>query len=1152
MLFSVEDRYMMYYDLLLDVDLSGCRKQLQIKKGEVDSRTIRIELCRGTFPVVLDPKRHWAMIKGIKADKTVLVNPGTITNEGKIEYALGSQDAAAVGNSWYEVMVIDTDGDNPRVLYSAQWKIEVGEELVEDGKITSTNEYGALTAAIKKIDDSIHVLARFSEGKKELSTSNGATAYEEVLNVKNNPGLQVLITDTNAKNLNAGYYTEKDGKKTLIASTEEVPYLIPYDSSDDSVGFWINGSGTIEITYAIVQRMTIDEYARYMFKEVSTKAEKLIEDGFMLEIEQGGEVVRINLKDYIRKINGKIDEQIQEMEKTKDSAINRIEKTANDAITTVENTKEEAVSNVDNAKNVAMSLFYFEEQDINTTNATPQYKVKAPLLKIKVSSSNIKINYYNKYYYLIDSQTFAGSIDEIIDLRQHADVEYISILTGTPSTAKIIWLGTAIAELYRIEQEDHSLIAEANAKVEINKQYLEQAEEQAQIAINAATVASENADKAKASEDNAAQSEANSSTNATNASYASKNANISAQKAQSNLNDIVDKVEEFDQKRIDSIAEIKTATSNAKQELNDNADSLREAIVNAADTKKEEINQKGLEVLQSIPEEFSKVVSSTLIKPTESGTEMMLTDSSDMNIQELHLFGRTEQKTTKGIQLLDLSSMKSGTGDGLTYTNRGDGSVQVSGTATSQVGNIWFKGKYDTNSEKLTTLLTLEAGKKYYIKDCILFEGVTNINTQTEVIEVSAEEYPEGRRITGIRNPRQVVGKTYNEVIYPLIAESSTAVEWEEYTGGQPSPSPDYLQEMSCVKNPTVSAAGKNLLPNNAKNKTIRNLIYTVNEDKSISVKGTYKVGKDVTESDIYLFGTFNDEGQYVYIPKGRYSINTISVPRGIYIAREKTKGPIITTENIIKTLSEQDCYFYSWIFRITKDGTYNSTIYPQLEKGNMSTEYEEYKEIQSTQLTCELNGIDDVKDELIVRADGTGQLIQRIYRIKDYIFPLSSAGKDDTAQKTVLYYSRIVGAPIALATNFEQERVMCNKLRWAQHNIWGNAVNDKPYLIEIYSTSESLPPQMVIRVPKDIDVEEFVDSGLDIQYKIKEPIVTDLSAEEVQKILNLRTNKPNTTIWNDQNAEMQVTYVADTKSYIDNKFKELSNAIVASASEAE
>lgn len=1139
MLFSVEDRYMMYYDLLLDVDLSGCRKQLQIKKGEVDSRTIRIELCRGTFPVVLDPKRHWAMIKGIKEDKTVLVNPGKITNEGKIEYALGSQDAAAVGNSWYEVMVIDTDGENPRVLYSAQWKIEVGEELVEDGKITSTNEYGALIAAIKKIDDSIHVLARFSEGKKELSTSNGVTAYEEVLNVKNNPGLQVLITDTNAKNLNAGYYTEKDGKKTLTASTDEVPYLIPYDSSDDSVGFWINGSGTIEITYAIVQRMTIDEYARYMFKEVSTKAEKLIEDGFMLEIEQGGEVVRINLKDYIRKINGKIDEQIQEMEKTKDSAINRIEKTANDAITTVENTKEEAVSNVDNAKNVAMSLFYFEEQDINTTNATPQYKVKAPLLKIKVSSSNIKINYYNKYYHFIDSQTFAGSIDEIIDLRQHADVEYISILTGTPSTAKIIWLGTAIAELYRIEQEDHSLIAEANAKVEINKQYLEQAEEQAQIATNAATVAGENADKAKASEDNAAQSEANSSTNATNANLASRSANISAQRAQSNLNDIVDKVEEFEQKRADSIADINKTTTDSKKEISDltetkktelnkinnditnNASSLKEAIVATADAKKEEINQKGLEVLQSIPEDMGKIQDTTLIKSTESGTEINLTDSSDMNIQELHLFGKSEQKTTKGIQLLDLSSMKSGTGDGLTYTNRGDGSVQVSGTATSQVGNIWFKGKYDTNSEKLTTLLTLEAGKKYYIKDCILFEGVTNINTQTEVIEVSAEEYPEGRRITGIRNPRQVVGKTYNEVIYPLIAESSTAVDWEEYTGGQPSPSSDYPQEIESVENPTVKIVGKNKM---------KTYVYS---------SADYRGG-------VLIFNEYLMKGDTYYTLSADFGNSSYYVNENIETAKKmttltgKTSITFKTVKNIPLTATGR--------VPLLKRGAASKEI-PQklmLVEGKTAEEYEEYME-QTAQVTYELNGIDDIKDKLIVRADGTGQIVQKNYYAKK-IKPIDGKfSKDESRTNTDLVYFNI-NTPLAKATTFAKVKGYSNIFSLEKRNIW---VTDTCG-IDFHTNIDINKVRVLIRIEKNDDINTILEKGVDIQYELKEPIVTELTAEEVQKILALHTNKPNTTIWNDQNAEMQVTYVADTKSYIDNKFKELSNAIVASASEAE
>ena len=582
-----------------------------------------------------------------------------------------------------------------------------------------------------------------------------------------------------------------------------------------------------------------------------------------------------------------------------------------------------------------------------------------------------------------------------------------------------------------------------------------------------------------------------------------------------------------------SKTEINSLTETKKTELNkindditQNAGELKEAIVNAADTKKGEINQKGLEVLQSLPEDMGKIQDTTLIKSTESGTDMVLTDSSDMNIQELHLFGKSGQKTTKGIQLLDLSSMKSGTGDGLTYTNRGDGSVQVSGTATSQVGNIWFKGKYDTNSEKLTTLLTLEAGKKYYIKDCILFEGVTNINTQTEVIEVSAEEYPEGRRITGIRNPRQVVGKTYNEVIYPLIAESSTAVDWEEYTGGQPSPSPDYPQEIESVENPTVKIVGKNKM---------KTYVYSSADYRG----GVLIFNEYLMKGDTYytLSADFGNSSYYVN--------ENIETAKKITTLTGKTSITFKTVKNIPLTATGR--------VPLLKRGAASKEI-PQklmLVEGKTAEEYEEYME-QTAQVTYELNGIDGIKDELIVRADGTGTLIQRIYRIKNYIFPLSSAGKDDTAQKTVLYYSRIVGAPIALATNFEQERVMCNKLRWAQYNIWGNAVNDKPYLIEIYSTSESLPPQMVIRVPKDIDVEEFVDSGLDIQYKIKNPIVTELSSEEVQKILALHTNKPNTTIWNDQDSEMQVTYVADTKSYIDKKFKELSDAIVASASEAE
>lgn len=705
---------------------------------------------------------------------------------------------------------------------------------------------------------------------------------------------------------------------------------------------------------------------------------------------------------------------------------------------------------------------------------------------------------------------------------------------------------------------------------EKNKEYATQTENNAESANTSASNASESASNASQSASNAKGSADNASVSAKEAKDAAVKAGTSESNAKEAENNINSAVTEFEQTKRESLTEIGNLTTNSKKEISDltetkktelnkvndditkNAGELKEAIVNVADAKKEEISQKGLEVLASIPEEFGKVENATLIKPTELETEINLTDSSDMNIQELHLFGRTEQKTTKGIQLLNLKDAKGGTGEGVTYTVNADGSVARKGTATGYVGNVWLRGAYYENTENKEIFLILEAGKTYYIKDVVLVNGQVSVTSKNKVesnylVTINENEYPEGFKVTGIRNPAQTSGKTYNDIIYPIIAESSTAIEYEEYTGGQPSPNPDYPQEMNCVENPTVSVAGKNLLVNNAKSKQIRNLIYTVNEDKSISVKGTYEVGKDVTESDIYLFGTFNDEGQYVYIPKGRYSINTISVPNGTYIAREKTKGSIINSENIIKTLSEQDCYFYSWVFRITKDGTYNSTIYPQMEVGNTATEYEPYKEIQSAQQTCELSGIGDVKDELIVRADGTGQLIQRLLEEElndnsDYVTWYANTNTYGFLRKESKWLFRA-----------NKINIKSNKLKGITKEVGNPGTYDKNGIfVDVAGLYIKISKKYLTEYTVDALKTYLRDNPITVVGLLKEPIVTELSSEEVQKILALHTNKPNTTIWNDQDAEMQVTYVADTKSYIDKKFKELSDAIVVSASEAE
>lgn len=678
---------------------------------------------------------------------------------------------------------------------------------------------------------------------------------------------------------------------------------------------------------------------------------------------------------------------------------------------------------------------------------------------------------------------------------------------------------------------------------EKNKEYATQIENNAESANTSASNASESASNASQSASNAKGSADNASVSAKEAKDAAVKAGTSESNAKEAENNINSAVTEFEQTKRESLTEIGNLTTNSKKEISDltdakktelnkvndditkNAGELKEAIVTTADAKEEDIKQKGLEVLQSIPEEFSKVEDTTLIKPTESGTEMMLTDSSDMNIQELHLYGKTEQKTTKGIQLLNLKDAKGGTGDGVTYTPNGDGSFKKTGTATGQIGNIWLKGGYYSDWENRTPIITLEVGKSYYIKDCAIFQGQTNIasGSRYTIINVTGEKYPEGIKITGIRNIGFTLNKTYNEVIYPIIAESSTAVDWEEYTGGQPSPNPDYPQGMNCVKNPIINITGKNKVKEYKVNKT----------DKPYTT--ILSIDADLEANKEYSLSFIAPKGLWFYFNENLFAYDLKQATGKYQTVKIKTVATLSKNN-----ANQFDKSLKKWI--ILKTDAKNTVVADfekvQLEEGNVGTAYEEYKEIQSAQPTCELNGIDDVRDELIIRTDGTGQLIQRIN-----LYDCSQMSRNlQLAPGNKYYYLPLIdkettNASRVLSTHFTSKTF---------NEKWGNVfkVNGG-----FYFGKKETPDNIS---DKNSMKQWLIDNKVKILFQLEEPIVNELSSEEVQKILALHTNKPNTTIWNDQEAEMQVTYVADTKSYIDKKFKELSDAIVASASEAE
>lgn len=65
----------------------------------------------------------------------------------------------------------------------------------------------------------------------------------------------------------------------------------------------------------------------------------------------------------------------------------------------------------------------------------------------------------------------------------------------------------------------------------------------------------------------------------------------------------------------------------------------------------------------------------------------------------------------------------------------------------------------------------------------------------------------------------------------------------------------------------------------------------------------------------------------------------------------------------------------------------------------------------------------------------------------------------------------------------------------------------------------------------------------IEVLYILSTPIETDIPEETMNAYRKLYTNYPSTVIQNDAGAGMEVEYVADTKSYIDNKLKELIQA---------
>ena len=164
------------------------------------------------------------------------------------------------------------------------------------------------------------------------------------------------------------------------------------------------------------------------------------------------------------------------------------------------------------------------------------------------------------------------------------------------------------------------------------------------------------------------------------------------------------------------------------------------------------------------------------------GTNITITDSEQDTINSLTLDGRCEQETTTGKNLLENTLLTTETTqNGVTATPNSDGSITLNGTATAHcyfnIAKIDFGTKSFNNYNKFSDDYKASTGSPQGIPSL----GYDSSNKYTYINVTSG---------TSLNN----------FVVKPMVRLASiTDDTYEPYTGGQPSPSPDYPQNISVL-----------------------------------------------------------------------------------------------------------------------------------------------------------------------------------------------------------------------------------------------------------------------------------------------------------------------------------------------------------------
>lgn len=527
-----------------------------------------------------------------------------------------------------------------------------------------------------------------------------------------------------------------------------------------------------------------------------------------------------------------------------------------------------------------------------------------------------------------------------------------------------------------------------------------------------------------------------------------------------------------------------------------------------------------------------------LIEAVASGTTIIINDATEGRpFRGLRVFGKSTQRTTTGAQLLSIKQEDVANKDGLSAKVNVDGGITVTGTPDKQYATIYGKdiilspGKYYLNGGNGSAGAVL-------LKARITFSDGSSKNCANGSFEVT----PDTKSVSILIQYESATIQSVNYTIYPMLNKGETALPFEPYTGGKPSPSPEYPQEIVGVGEGgsiAVGVTGKNLLTGRLyfTNYSI-DISHVYNEDEVTlpytPPRETRGIGYVVPckPGVQYTFSVTNPNknwrlaiAEYENFEQAKSFLNKI----GHQYVTEKSSIKYTAVGNGVLVCAIAG----KWTDGKTTTHECTESELLQLEYGDVATPYEPYRPHQTLNLQTPngLPGVPVSKDGNYTDKNGQqwvcdeidlerGKYVQRV------VIENISGGWELKPSSDIS--GRFLQSRLTNTFQTAAKTAVCNI---ASFTSWGLPVNDKYAFALNTKVIYFSPPKGAEITAEELNAKLNSHSfPVVVVGELATTIERDLTPEEIAAYKALRTYGPTTVVSNDAGAEMEVTYVADRK----------------------